>query len=222
MPANSPTSALLPNGRDERSGSTLRIGVILGSTRPGRLGEGVAKWVLDLARRRDDAEFELVDLRDYPLPHLDEPIPPSMGRYSHDHTKEWARKIASFDAFVFVTPEYNHSTTGVLKNAIDYLSAEWANKSAGFVSYGSSGGVRAVEHLRLVLGELQVADVKAQAAFSIFTDFENFSVIRPDPAKERAVHAKLDQVVAWGHALKALREPVLPIQSTGALATASG
>ena len=222
MPANSPTSALLPNGRDERSGSTLRIGVILGSTRPGRLGEGVAKWVLDLARRRDDAEFELVDLRDYPLPHLDEPIPPSMGRYSHDHTKEWARKIASFDAFVFVTPEYNHSTTGVLKNAIDYLSAEWANKSAGFVSYGSSGGVRAVEHLRLVLGELQVADVKAQAAFSIFTDFENFSVFRPDPAKERAVQAMLDQVVAWGHALKALREPVLPIQSTGALATASG
>ena len=222
MPAKSETSAPLPNDHGERPDSSLRVGIILGSTRPGRLGEGVARWVLDLARRRGDGAFELVDLKDYPLPHLDEPILPSMGRYSHDHTREWARKIASFDAFVFVTPEYNHSTTGVLKNAIDYLSAEWANKSAGFVSYGSSGGVRAVEHLRLVLGELQVADVRAQVALSIFTDFENFSVFRPDPAKDRAVHAMLDQVVAWAHALKTLREPEVPMASIGALATASG
>lgn len=181
----------------------------------------MAKWVLERARARDDAEFELVDLKDYPLPHLDEPLPASRGRYAHDHTKEWAKTIASFDAFVFVTPEYNHSTSGVLKNAIDYLSAEWANKSAGFVSYGSSGGVRAVEQLRLVLGELQVADVRAQASFSIFTDFESFRVFRPDPAKERSVHAMLDQVIAWAHVLKSLRPPEEPLMLTVRAATAS-
>lgn len=91
-----------------------------------------------------------MDLRDYPLPHLDEPLPPTMGQYQNDHTKQWAEKIASFDGFVFVTPEYNHSTSGVLKNAIDYLYTEWNNKAAGFVSYGGVGGARAVEHLRLV------------------------------------------------------------------------
>ena len=100
-----------------------RIGIILGSTRPNRNGEQVAKWVYDIASRRSDAEFELVDLRDYPLPHLDEPLPPSMGQYQNEHTRQWAEKIASFGGFVFVTPEYNHSTSGVLKNAIDFLYA---------------------------------------------------------------------------------------------------
>jgi NAD(P)H-dependent FMN reductase len=108
-----------------------RIGIILGSTRPNRNGEQVAKWVLELASARDDAEFELVDLRDYPLPHLDEPLPPSLGQYANDHTKQWAAKIASFDGFVIVTPEYNHGTSGVLKNAIDFLYAEWNNRRSG-------------------------------------------------------------------------------------------
>ena len=114
-----------------------RIGIILGSTRPNRNGEQVARWVFDIASQRADAEFELVDLRDYPLPHLDEPMPPSLGQYANDHTKEWAQKIVSFDGFVIVTPEYNHGTSGVLKNAIDYLYAEWNNKAVGFVSYGA-------------------------------------------------------------------------------------
>src|SRR5689334_6934999 len=127
----------------------LRVGIILGSTRPGRNGEAVAKWAFDIASKRTDAEYEYVDILDYDLPLLDEPIPPSQGRYSKDHTKRWAAKIASFDAFVFVTPEYNHGTSGALKNAIDFLFAEWNDKAAGFVSYGSAYGVRAVEHLRL-------------------------------------------------------------------------
>src|SRR5882724_4918968 len=156
-----------------------RIGIILGSTRPNRLGEQVARWVLDIASSRDDAEFELIDLRDYPLPHLDEPMPPSLGQYQHDHTKEWARKIASFDGFVIVTPEYNHGTSGVLKNAIDFLYAEWNNKAVGFVSYGSVGGARAAEHLRLVAGELKMADVRTQVALSMFTDFVNFTDLVP-------------------------------------------
>lgn len=182
-----------------------KVGIILGSTRPGRNGEAVARWVYDIASKRDDAEFELVDLADYPLPHLDEPVPPSLGQYSKPHTKEWAAKIASFDAYVFVTPEYNHSTSGALKNAIDYLYQEWNNKAAGFVSYGSVGGTRAVEHLRLIMGELQVADVRAQVALSLYTDFENFSVFRPAELHEQALSTMLDQVVAWGGALKAVR-----------------
>ena len=186
-----------------------RIGIILGSTRPNRNGEQVAKWVYETASRRSDAEFELVDLRDYPLPHLDEPLPPSMGQYQNDHTKEWADKIASFDGFVIVTPEYNHSTSGVLKNAIDYLYAEWNNKAVGFVSYGAVGGARAAEQLRLISGELQMADVRQQVALSLLTDFENYSVFKPTAYHVAALNTLLDQVVAWSSALAPLREPAL-------------
>jgi NAD(P)H-dependent FMN reductase len=182
-----------------------RIAIILGSTRPGRNGEAVANWVFDIAKQRDDAVYELVDIADYHLPHLDEAMPPTMGQYTQPHTKAWAEKISSFDGFVFVTPEYNHSTSGALKNAIDFLYAEWNNKAAGFVSYGSAGGTRAVEHLRLVMGELQVADVRAQVALSLFTDFENFSQFTPAANKTEAVSGVLDQVVAWSTALSSLR-----------------
>jgi NAD(P)H-dependent FMN reductase len=185
-----------------------RIGIILGSTRPNRNGEQVAKWVYEIASLRSDAEFELVDLRDYPLPHLDEPLPPSLGQYQNEHTRQWADKIASFDGFVFVTPEYNHSTSGVLKNAIDYLYAEWNNKAAGFVSYGGVGGARAAEHLRLIAGELQMADVRQQVALSLLTEFENFSVFKPGDYNRAALDTLLDQVVAWSSALAPLRQPV--------------
>jgi NAD(P)H-dependent FMN reductase len=187
--------------------SMSRIGIILGSTRPNRNGEQVAQWVYEIASRRGDAEFELVDLRDYPLPHLDEPLPPSMGQYQNEHTRQWADKIASFDGFVFVTPEYNHSTSGVLKNAIDYLYAEWNNKAAGFVSYGGVGGARAAEHLRLVAGELQMADVRQQVALSLITEFENFSVFKPGDYNRAALDTLLDQVIAWSTALAPLRQP---------------
>ncbi|MFI6230238.1 NADPH-dependent FMN reductase [Micromonospora echinospora] len=182
-----------------------RIGIIIGSTRPGRNGEQVAKWVFDIAARRDDAEFELVDLADYPLPHLDEAIPASLGQYQQEHTKRWAAKIGSFDGFVIVTPEYNHSTSGVLKNAIDYLFAEWNNKAVGFVSYGSAGGARAVEHLRLIAGELKMADVRQQVVLSLMTEFENFSVFKPGDYNLPAVNTLLDEVVAWSKALAPLR-----------------
>ncbi|WP_018681197.1 NADPH-dependent FMN reductase [Actinokineospora enzanensis] len=183
-----------------------RIGIILGSTRPNRNGEQVAHWVRDIAQRRGDAEFELVDLRDYPLPHLDEPIPPSLGQYQNEHTKAWAATIASFDGFVIVTPEYNHSTSGVLKNAIDFLFKEWNNKAVGFVSYGSVGGARAVEHLRLIAGELQMADVRQQVALSLMTEFENFSVFKPGDYNLPALTTLLDQVIAWSTALAPLRQ----------------
>jgi NAD(P)H-dependent FMN reductase len=141
---------------------------------------------------------------------LDEPLPPSMGQYQGEHTKAWAAKIASFDGFVIVTPEYNHSTSGVLKNAIDYLYAEWNNKAVGFVSYGGVGGARAAEHLRLVAGELQMADVRQQVALSLLTEFENFSVFRPGDYNTAALDTLLDQVVAWSNALAPLRQPTAP------------
>ena len=184
----------------------LRVAIIVGSTRPGRKGEAVARWVYEIAASRGDAEFELVDIKDYDLPLLDEPLSAIFGRYSKDHTKAWSAKIASFDAFVFVTPEYNHATSGALKNAIDYLYNEWNNKAAGFVGYGGVGGARAVENLRLVMGELLVADVRAQVALSLYTDFENFSVFKPASHQEKSVHDVLDQVIAWGGALRSLRE----------------
>ncbi|HEY0323479.1 MAG TPA: NAD(P)H-dependent oxidoreductase [Pyrinomonadaceae bacterium] len=183
----------------------IRIAIILGSTRPSRNGEAVARWVYEIAQQREDAEFELIDIKDFNLPLLDEPVPPSLGQYTKEHTKAWA-KIDSFDAYVFVTPEYNHGTSGALKNAIDFLYKEWNNKAAGFVGYGSALGARAVEHLRLVMGELQVADVRAQVGLSLFTDFENFSVFKPAAHQEKSVNAMFDQVIAWGGALKSLRK----------------
>ncbi len=184
----------------------IRTAIILGSTRPGRKGEAVAKWVFEKAKKRGDSEFELVDLRDFDLPLLDEPMPPSMGQHMQPHTKIWAAKIDSFDAFVFVTGEYNHGIPGALKNAIDFLYGEWNNKAAGLVSYGSIGGARAAEQLRLVLGEIQVADVRTQVMLSLFTDFENFDAFKPAPMHENSLTTMLDQVVAWGNALKLLRK----------------
>ncbi|MFT3928542.1 MAG: NAD(P)H-dependent oxidoreductase [Myxococcales bacterium] len=183
----------------------LRVGVLTGSTRPGRNNIAVAEWVHNIAKKRTDAEYELVDIASFNLPLLDEPVPPMMAQYSKPHTKAWAAKISSLDAFVFVTPEYNHGVSAALKNAIDYLYAEWNNKAAGFVSYGSAGGARAVESLRLVMGELMVADVRAQVMLSVYTDFEHFSKFNPSPRHEQEVNVVLDQVLAWGGALKTLR-----------------
>jgi NAD(P)H-dependent FMN reductase len=183
----------------------LKIGIVAGSTRPNRKSLEVAKWVYAIAAKRADAEIEIVDLVDYALPLLDEPLPPSAGNYAHAHTKRWAEKVASLDAFVFVTPEYNHGIPGALKNAIDFLHAEWKNKAAGFVSYGGAGGVRAVEHLRLVMTEVHVATVRAQVVLSLATDFEKYTTFKPAERHEKSVGTMFDQLLAWGGALKTLR-----------------
>jgi NAD(P)H-dependent FMN reductase len=182
----------------------LRIAVIVGSTRPGRKGKDVADWVVDQAERRK-ATYELVDLVDFPLPHLDEATPPGYGQYTQEHTKTWAAKIAGYDGFVFVTPEYNHSTSGVLKNAIDFLYNEWSNKAAAFVAYGSLGGSRAIEHLRGISAELQIADVRQQLSFSLFDDFEDFTTFAPRLQHVDAASVLFDQVESWAAALKPLR-----------------
>lgn len=188
--------------------TVVRIGIIIGSTRPGRNGEAVARWVYEQARKRTDAEFELVDLKDFNLPIYDEPVPPSFGKnYRHEHTRRWSEKIDSFDGFIFVTPEYNHATSGALKNAIDYLYLEWNNKAAAFVGYGSLGGARAIENPRAIASELQMAHVRQQVSLSLFTDFENFSVFKPNEEVHLpALNTMLDQLIAWSAALKRVRQ----------------
>ncbi|WP_028670440.1 NADPH-dependent FMN reductase [Saccharospirillum impatiens] len=182
-----------------------KIAVVTGSTRPGRNNIAVANWVLENAQKRSDAQFELVDIADFNLPVLDEAMPAGFQQYANEHTKKWSQTIAQYDGYIFVTPEYNHSISGALKNALDYISAEWNNKAAGFVGYGSAGGVRAVEHLRQIASELQLAHVRNQVQLSLFTDFENFSEFKPADMHQETLTAMLDQLVAWTGAMKTLR-----------------
>jgi NAD(P)H-dependent FMN reductase len=183
----------------------LRIAIIIGSTRPNRKGEAVGRWVYEQARKRGDAEYELIDLKEVNLPLLDEPLPPSRGEYAREHTRAWSARIAPVDAFVFVTPEYNHGVCPALKNALDFLYKEWNNKAAGFVGYGGSGAQRSVEHLRGTMAELQIADVGTQLSLSLRTDWENFEVFKPGPHHEKTLSRLLDQLNAWGGALRTLR-----------------
>src|SRR3989442_10118863 len=173
--------------------SMLKIGIITGSTRPNRKSLDVAKWVLEIAKDRKDAEYDLVDIKDFGLPLLDEPMPPSMGKYQERHTKRWAAKIASLDAFVFVSPEYNHGIPAALKNAIDFLFAEWNHKAAGFVSYGGAGGARAVEQLRLVPAAGHAATGRAQVLLSMVHAFGHFTPFKP------SFHHAQSQLTAIDH-----------------------
>ncbi|WP_404362575.1 NADPH-dependent FMN reductase [Corallococcus coralloides] len=183
----------------------IKVAIVVGSTRPGRKADKVAAWVHDLAKKRGDAAYDIVDIQDFHLPLLDEPTPPSSGKYTQEHTQKWSAAVAAYDAYVFVTPEYNHGPSGALKNALDFVYREWNNKAAGFVGYGSAGGVRAVEQLRLVAAELQMATVRAQVQLFLSTDFEHYTVFKPDPAKEKQVNAMLEQLVSWGTALRTVR-----------------
>jgi NAD(P)H-dependent FMN reductase len=188
------------------SDDPIRVAVILGSTRPNRRGEPVARWILERAVLRDDLDAELIDLAEVDLPIYDEPNPPIMGEYTHAHTKAWAATIAEYDAFVFVTPEYNRSIPAALKNAIDFLYHEWTDKAAGFVSYGAdAGGARAIEHLRSVMGELRVADVRTMVPLSLVHDFHDFAQPAPGETATRKADEMLAQVASWGRALRAVR-----------------
>lgn len=189
--------------------SDLKIGIILGSTRPGRNGEQVARWVLGQATQRGTAEYELVDLADFHLPNIDEVNHPATGVYENEGTKQWSATVAQYDGYIMVTPEYNHSTSGALKNALDFVYREWNNKAVGFVGYGALGGQRAVEHLRLIAGELQMADVRQQVAVSLMTDFENRSTMKPVPHLEPGLEILFDQVESWAGALRTVREAAL-------------
>lgn len=131
------------------------------------------------------------------------------GQYANEHTQAWAAKIAEFDGFIFVTGEYNHSVPPALANAISFLNSEWANKAAGIVGYGSALGVRAVEHLRAILSELQIAHVQKHGMFSIFTDFENFQTFAPTELQAASVEPMFDQLIAWTKAMQSVRNEAL-------------
>jgi NAD(P)H-dependent FMN reductase len=183
-----------------------RIGIIIGSTRPGRHGEAIGHWVDAVAQQRQDADFDLIDLVDVGLPLLDEPLPPAMGEPpQHEHTRRWAKTVDTYDGFVLVTPEYNHSPPAALKNALDFLFAEWNDKAVAFVGYGSAGGVRAVEHLRQIVGELKMADIRASVALQFGADFDTSFAFRPREFQEQSLHAMLDDLVAWSEALRGVR-----------------
>ena len=185
---------------EETTMTKLNIGIILGSTREGRLSPQVGNWVKQLADARGDANYTIIDIAEYKLPLLGENGNDASGAAG------WSEAVAKQDGFVFITQEYNHSITGSLKNALDYLREEWNNKAAGIVSYGSVGGARAAEHLRGILGELMVADVRVHPALSLFTDFENGSELKAAPVQADSVNQMLDQVIPWATALKTIRQ----------------
>lgn len=185
--------------QEEQQMTQLNIGIILGSTREGRVSPQVGAWVKEIADKRGDANYTIIDIADYKLPLLGEPGGDASG------AEAWSKAIAAQDGFVFITQEYNHSITGALKNALDYLRDEWNNKAAGIVSYGSVGGARAAEHLRGILGELLVADVRVHPALSLFTDFENGTDFKPKSVQTDSVNQMLDQVIPWSKALKTIR-----------------
>ncbi|MEC0204684.1 NAD(P)H-dependent oxidoreductase [Paenibacillus lautus] len=179
----------------------LNIGIILGSTREGRVSPQVGEWVKGIADQRGDGNYEIVDITDFKLPFY------GTTDGSEPGIAAWSEKIRSLDGFVFIVQEYNHSITGALKNALDIANREaWNHKAAGIVSYGGTGGARAAEHLRGIFGEIQIADVKTHPTLSLFTDFENFTTFKPAELHLNNVNLMLDQVVAWSGALQTLRK----------------
>lgn len=193
--------------------ATINIKVIVGSTRKNRFSEKPAAWILEETKKREGVEAELLDLRDYPLPFYEEAVPPTRfnGKYPSEMVEKWSKKVAEGDAYIIVTPEYNHGYPAVLKNAFDYVYAEWNNKPIGFVSYGGVAGARSVEQLRLVAIELQMAPIRnavhipVQVYMAVMNEKSPVNPQLFEPVKKHA-EGFLDQLLWWARALKAARE----------------
>ncbi len=189
--------------------SKPRIGIVIGSTREGRFADKPANWIHAIAKARGDIEVELIDLRDFPLPFFDEPASPAWAPSKSEVAQKWQQKVASLDGFVFTAAEYNRAPTAVLKNAFDYAYKEWNKKAVGFVGYGGVGGARAVEHLRLIAIETQMAPVRA-GVHIVWADM--LPVMQGQKTLDELEHLKaaandmLDQVVWWTRALVAARQ----------------
>ncbi|WP_221178155.1 NADPH-dependent FMN reductase [Pseudomonas brassicacearum] len=186
-----------------------RIGIVIGSTREGRFGEKPAHWIHEIARQRADLAFELIDLRDHPLPFFNEPMSPAWGPVKNEAAQRWADKLATLDGLIVITPEYNHGPSAVLKNALDYAYKEFIRKPIGFVGYGGVGAARAVEQLRLTSIELQMAPVRHAVHIGMVEflgiwqqgkSFDDF------PHLARAANELLDDIAWWTKALKSARE----------------
>jgi NAD(P)H-dependent FMN reductase len=193
--------------------SKPRIGIIIATTRAGRFGDKPAAWIRAIAARRSDLAFEIVDLRDYPLPLFDEPRSPAYGQSERPEVKRWQAKLAELDGFLFVTAEYNRSIPAALKNALDYAYAEWNRKPAAFVGYGPIGAARAIEHLRTIAVELQMAPTRT----GVHITMEPYlAVLKGEKALADFEHlnqgaaATLDELAWWTTALKAARDAEQP------------
>jgi len=186
----------------------MTISVIIGSTRQGRFSEKPAQWILQQLQKRDTIEARLLDLRDFPMPFFDQPVPPAMpGRppYEHEVVKKWTAQIAASDGFVFVTPEYNYGTSAVLKNAIDWVYPEWNRKAAAFVSYGSAMGARSVQQLRETAIEIQMAPVRSSVHIPVATlwaHFQGGDVEKGLVEQEKQANTMIDDLLWWTAALK--------------------
>ncbi len=187
------------------------ISVIVGSTRERRFAEKPAQWILGLLKKRPNVDARLLDLRDYPLPFFDQPLTPATpGRPPIENpvVQRWTAAIAQADAFVFVTPEYNYGPSAVLKNALDWVYAEWQRKAAGFVSYGTAGGTRGVQQLRENLVELQVASSRFAVHVPLSTLMAHYTGGDVEAAlteSEGAATTMIDDLLWWTAALKAAR-----------------
>jgi NAD(P)H-dependent FMN reductase len=189
--------------------SSLNIKVIVASTRPNRFSEQAAQWIFEKARQRADLDVELVDLRDYPMPFFEEPLPPGMVKegYTHPIVTKWRGKVSQADGFIIATPEYNHGYPAVLKNALDYVYWNWSRKAVAFVSWGGLGGARAVEQLRLVSIELDMAPIRPAVHMA------NFWALLDEKGKiktesfEAAGNKLIDELTWWTRALKEARSP---------------
>ena len=197
--------------------SKPRIGIIISTTREGRFGERAARWVADLAASRTDIDTEIVDLRDYPLPFFDYVASPRFVPIDTPEAKKWSAKLAELDGYVFVTAEYNHSVSGVIKNALDFVFAEPARKPAAFVGYGAVGGARAVEHLRQIVVELSMVPLNRAVHVNMEPflgmmregkDFADYPYLAP------TVVTMLDELAWYAQTLKAGRD--LEAQKTAA------
>lgn len=186
----------------------VKIYIILGSTRPNRMSEKLAPWVLEVAKKHTEAEFELIDLRDWPLPFYQEVASvDDLTEYSVPLAKKWSEKIKEGDGFVIVTPEYNHGYTAVLKNALDYLYFEWHRKPVGFVSYGGPvGGSRAVEQLRLVSLELKMVPVSTGVHIARVESALDQNNVPTDPRYGKTLEKLLKDLIWYAKTLKPARE----------------
>ncbi|WP_236253509.1 NADPH-dependent FMN reductase [Carnobacterium sp. CS13] len=192
---------------EEKGKKIMKIGIISGSVREGRNSEAVTQWIYDFAVNRNDegVEYEIVELADYDLPLLGAKLPEERQAAAGAAIQAWSEKMASFDGYVFITPEYNHAVGGALKNATDFLKPEVANKAAALVGYGSLGGARAHENMRSILGELSVATVHTTTNFSLIADFENMSAFKPNDYNKVNAQGMFDDLLLWSQAFSTIR-----------------
>jgi NAD(P)H-dependent FMN reductase len=184
----------------------VKLLVIVGSTRPGRVGRPVADWIVRQATEHGGFEVEVADLAEIDLPLLDEPVHPAKGQYTHQHTKDWSARVAAADAFVFVMPEYNHSYNAALKNAIDYLNREWAYKPVGLVSYGGiSGGLRAVQAIKPVVSALRMTPAVDAVTIPMVQSMVTDGTFEPTDIVAASAKTMLDELVKLAAALEPLR-----------------